>query len=126
MNEIKLGLWRATFNRNGKPKPKRCDECKSKHLDYDRLMEFDFYNFELAADHGVSPDEHDSRFGFTPLYAVCDECSNTMEYGSFYYYNEETNNYDLPEPLSFAQCQGNDLLLERDTALKAGQLELSL
>lgn len=125
MNEKRVGLWRATFNRTGKPKPKRCDECKSKDLDYDRLLDWDWYNAELATDHGVI-DDHDSRFSFTPLYAVCEQCNNSMEYGAFYYFNPETNDYDLPEPLSFAQGRKNDLLFERDSLLAAGQLELLL
>lgn len=127
MNEKRLGLWRATFERPFLARPKRCGDCGSKHLDYDLLPVDEEYDSKLAADHGVPDDEYDVRFVYVRVYADCSDCHYwAQSYGPRYYYNAETKNYDLPKPLSFAQCQKNDFLFEIDSAKAAGQLELPL
>lgn len=123
------GIWRHDGFPCGKARPDRCPNCGSDDLVYGVM-----FDDEIDA---VLLDEFDQsvlcykeqrdlleRFSFTPEYAYCGECGESQAYGPDYYYNPDTNNYDLTRPLSWEEIRRAELQAEREAAEAAGQLPL--
>lgn len=78
--------------------PDKCPECGSRQLDHELLPEDSWYDQELADECGVERGRFDDRFSYINVLAWCDECITGTPYGWAWYYNPDTNAYDLTLP----------------------------
>lgn len=122
------GLWRGEFGK-GRPQPERCGECRNRRLEVGLLNDaWDQPDEEMARLYSstLNTDDDDPRFYYVKAFAICGQCGWNDEYGPDLYYNPETNEYELPRPLSPEIAHRLELEAERQALLDAGQLELPL
>ena len=95
-------------------------------LDVGCIPECSDYDGELAADWGVDrfSDPRSEFLNFIAECAICDTCNIEIEYGPDYYYNPDTNNYDLLRPLTIAEAERAEAEALRKQQEAAGQLAL--
>lgn len=129
----KHGIWRhdKPTGNNGE-EPDFCPNCGDL-MDMDRLDEGDEWDESLLEDwedHQLGDLDMDDPFELTATMshvcsqAVCEECELWVPYGPDYYYNVDTNTYDLPKPLTRDEAAKAELEAERVRQEAAGQLRL--